>query len=186
MKIHIFGASGTGVSTLGQALAENINLPYFDSDDFFWENTNPPFTQRRAAKLRNQLIQNELKQSENWILGGSIINWGAEVFPPFDLIVFLWIPSPIRLSRLKQRELERYGDVIFTDAERNKQFNEFMLWAADYDQATGIANRTIQAHQAWLAQQNVPILRIEGDYTTAERLTMVLAEIKSLGIKKEK
>ncbi|WP_228410094.1 shikimate kinase [Chryseobacterium viscerum] len=35
MKIHIFGASGSGVTTLGKALSEELNLEYFDSDDFF-------------------------------------------------------------------------------------------------------------------------------------------------------
>ncbi|CAI8903162.1 hypothetical protein EMIT036CA2_50372 [Chryseobacterium sp. IT-36CA2] len=35
MRIHIFGASGSGVTTLGKALSEKLNIEYLDSDDFF-------------------------------------------------------------------------------------------------------------------------------------------------------
>ncbi|HEV2483277.1 MAG TPA: shikimate kinase [Puia sp.] len=56
MKIHIFGASGAGVTTLGQALAARLSLPYFDSDDYFWYATDPPFTTTRPAAQRNALI----------------------------------------------------------------------------------------------------------------------------------
>ena len=44
---------------------------------------------------------------ENWILGGSIIHWGENLFPEFDLIVFLWLPPEIRLKRLKERTENR-------------------------------------------------------------------------------
>lgn len=31
-KIHILGAAGAGTTTLGKALAERLNIAYFDSD----------------------------------------------------------------------------------------------------------------------------------------------------------
>lgn len=174
MKIHIFGASGSGVTTLGNALANKLNIPYFDSDDYFWEPSDPPFTKRRAPDKRNQLIKEAMQPQDDWILGGSIINWGTTVFPAFDLIVFLWIPAEIRIERLKSREQERYGDIIFTDPGRNSLFNEFIAWAEDYDNDTGIANRTLNTHQNWLKQQNSPILMFKENYTTDERMEMIL------------
>lgn len=177
MKIHIFGASGSGVTTLGNALATKLNIPYFDSDHYFWEASNLPFTKRCEPNKRNQLVQKALQQQENWILGGSIINWGAEVFPTFDLIIFLWIPSNIRMERLKKREQERYGDIIFTDPERNRLFNEFITWAKDYDEDTGIATRTLNAHQNWIAKQTSPVLTLKGDYSTAQRIEMIVNQL---------
>jgi cytidylate kinase len=41
MKLHILGASGSGVSTLGRELATRLNVPYFDADDFYWEKSYP-------------------------------------------------------------------------------------------------------------------------------------------------
>lgn len=178
--MHIFGASGSGVTTLGNALAEQLHLPYLDSDTFFWEPSSPPFTIRRNPINRNEMVQESLQQTDSWILGGSIINWGENVFPNFDLIIFLWLPPAIRLERLKTREVERYGEVVYTDPERNKLFNDFMAWAEDYDQATGLANRTLKAHEAWLDKQDVPILELRGNYDLLQKIELIKQEIANL------
>ena len=47
--IHITGASGAGVTTLGAALAERLGGAQFDVDDFFWMPTVPPFTDKRPV-----------------------------------------------------------------------------------------------------------------------------------------
>ena len=41
-RIHILGASGSGTTALGQALAEHLRCPHFDTDDYFWLPTDPP------------------------------------------------------------------------------------------------------------------------------------------------
>ena len=106
------------------------------------------------------------------------MNWGNE-FPEFDLIVFLWIPADIRIQRLKQREWERYGEVIYTQPERNKQFNEFIAWAADYDTNTGISNRTLDAHEKWLlTKRDTPIIELRGDLSVEERVTIIKKRLK--------
>lgn len=186
MKIHIFGASGSGVTTLGQALASALQLPYFDSDAYFWEPTHPPFILKRAPGLRNAAIRADLDKQNSWVLGGSAVNWGNDVFPPFDLIVFLWLPPAIRMERLKTRELERYGEVIFTDAQRHQQYQAFMAWAADYDNCTGVAGRTIQVHEQWLQQQTSRVLQIRGDLTVAERLHIIMEAITPLPLRNNK
>jgi adenylate kinase family enzyme len=43
MKIHIFGASGSGVSTLGKSLALQLKIPFYDADDFYWKKQIPLF-----------------------------------------------------------------------------------------------------------------------------------------------
>jgi adenylate kinase family enzyme len=184
MKLHIFGASGSGVTTLGKLLADKLGIEYFDSDDYFWIKSDPPFTQRRDPYERNHLISKDINETENWILGGSIIHWGDNLFPDFDLIVFLYLPQEIRIERLKKRELERYGDVIYTDENRAKQFNDFIAWAKDYDNNTGLANRTLKAHEAWLGQTKNPFLKIVGNQTLDEKLTLITHELINMKIVK--
>jgi len=41
-RIHILGASGSGTTTLGRALAERLQYPHFETDDYFWLPTAPP------------------------------------------------------------------------------------------------------------------------------------------------
>ncbi|WP_291148000.1 AAA family ATPase [Flavobacterium sp. UBA7680] len=174
MKIHIFGASGSGVTTTGEALSKKLDIPYFDSDAYFWEKTETPFTIRRDPDKRNSTIKSDLENQENWILGGSIFEWGEKVFPDFDLVIFLYIPPEIRMERLKKREFERYGNVIFTQPERIKQFEEFMAWACDYDDSKGIASRNLKAHKNWLTTLESPILKISGDLTVSQRIELII------------
>lgn len=177
LKLHIFGASGSGVTTLGNRLANRLNVSYFDSDDYFWERTEPPYIQRRAPAERNALLLQDLGKQSNWILGGSVIHWGDNLFLEFSLVVFLHLPHEIRMERLKKREYERYGAIIYTDPLRSKQYETFLAWAADYDHHTGIANRTLQAHEDWLKRLHYPVLRLAGDLSTEERIKQVLAHL---------
>ena len=50
--IHIYGASGSGTSTLGRYLAEQFQYAFLDSDDYFWLPTDPKFTTKRPIEQR--------------------------------------------------------------------------------------------------------------------------------------
>lgn len=179
MHINIFGASGSGVTTLGKALSEKLDYPYFDSDHYFWFPSDPPFTNRRLPEERNALINNEMTAMENWILGGSIINWNNNW--QFDLSVFLYIPQELRLQRLRDREYERYGDIIHTDRERNRLYHEFIDWARGYDDL--ITNsRSLHSHKNWMNNLKTPLLVIEGDTNVEERVEAVLEKVNGLNI----
>jgi adenylate kinase family enzyme len=177
MRINILGASGTGVTTMGQRLAQELNIRYLDADEYFWRKTEPPFILRRDSTERNRMIRSELLATNDWILGGSIIDWGDNVFPDFDLVVFLYLPSDIRIDRLKRRELETYGDVIYVNSTRKEQFDKFINWAADYDSNSGIANRTLYAHEKWLSTLTTQIIRLSGDLTTKERIRLTIDKL---------
>lgn len=177
MHINIFGASSSGVTTLGSALAQKLNYPYFDSDKYFWLPTDPPFTDRHLPEERNALINQHTSAHPNWILGGSVINWNNNWH--FDLSVFLYLPREIRIARLKKREVERYGDIIYTNADRNQLHQAFIEWASGYDDNT-TNGRNLQAHQNWMEQLKSPLLVIEGDTTVEERLEAVLTKINEL------
>ncbi|MDD7305364.1 MAG: shikimate kinase [Peptoniphilaceae bacterium] len=55
--IHIFGASGSGTSTLGRYISEELGCFFMDIDDYFWEVTNPPYTKKRNISTRIKLIK---------------------------------------------------------------------------------------------------------------------------------
>jgi uridine kinase len=179
MHINIFGASGSGVTTMGQALSKKLDYSYFDSDHYFWFLSDPPFTERRPPEERNALINKEMAGKEHWILGGSVINWNNNW--QFDLSVFLYIPQELRLQRLKDREYERYGDIIYTYKERNRLYNEFIEWARGYDEL--ITNsRSLHSHKNWMNNLKTPLLVIEGDTTIEGRVEAVLKKIEELSL----
>ena len=70
-RIHITGASGSGTTTLGAAIAGRWGHRHLDTDDFYWEPTWPPFRQSRAEHDRQQLLAAALDESPRWVLSGS-------------------------------------------------------------------------------------------------------------------
>src|SRR5919202_4132186 len=111
-RINIIGAAGSGVSTLGRALAQRIGGEHFDTDDFCWLSTDPPFRKQREISERLKLLEDALRGSDRWVLSGSLTGWGEALVPLFDLVVFLYVPTEVRLRRLRARERERFGDAL--------------------------------------------------------------------------
>jgi adenylate kinase family enzyme len=177
MKILIMGASCAGSTTLGSALAKKLGYVVFDSDEYFWEKSAVPFTVKRNPELRNNMMISDTAKHDNWVLSGSMISWGDLWLHAFDLVVFLYIPHQIRMQRLHTRELERYGDLIFTDPVRAKNYQDFVQWASGYDDNT-TNGRTLQIHETWLRKVSCPVLEIRGDTTVEERVDLVLKKIE--------
>ena len=56
-RIHITGASGAGVTSLGRALANALAIPHHDTDDYFWQPTIPPYQKKREIADRLRLMR---------------------------------------------------------------------------------------------------------------------------------
>ena len=177
-RIHIFGASGAGTSTLAKALCKKLGATHLDTDDFFWEKTNPPYTIERSVEKRIELIQQKISGNTNWILSGSLCGWGDVFIPHFDLVIFLYLPPEIRLERLKKREFERYGTQILQGGKLHSKSQEFLEWAALYDTNTTQTNRTLQKHLKWLEDFDFPVLKIEGNIKLEHSVSLAMAKIQ--------
>lgn len=176
-RIHIMGASGSGTSTLGRALAERLPHVHLDSDDYFWAHK---FTKQTDKTERLAAIKQDLLHAGPWILSGAVCGWGDELRSYFDLVIFLWIPPELRLERLKSREYERYGQDILPGGSKFADVQVFLEWAALYDTA-GIEVRSRTLHEQWMAELDCPVLRLTGDMPVDERVDAVLRYMSSQG-----
>lgn len=174
-RIHIFGASGSGTTTIAKLVAKRLNYSHFDSDSYFWLPTDEPFTEQRPREECLNLMKNDLSTVENWILSGSITGWGDELRVFFDLVVFVYVKPDVRLKRLKKREFERYGNDALLGGNRYEDSQIFLEWASSYDTGT-IVGRNLMKHRNWLAELDCQVLEIEND----DLLTSVEAVLKAV------
>lgn len=168
MKIHILGAPGAGVTTLGKTLAERLGIPHFDTDDFHWfTGDDLPYRRRRNPEHRRQLLAQALSSSDDWALSGALCGWGDVFIPQFDAVVWLWAPVEIRLARIRERERLRYGaERLAPGGDLHGVYEKFLRWAADYDADTGnIRSRARELE--WLAALPCPVLRCNADWQSA-------------------
>ncbi|UYX52536.1 hypothetical protein M3Y14_30050 [Bacillus thuringiensis] len=174
-KIHIFGAAGSGTSTLGASLSKELPHIHLDTDDYFWTNK---FTEQRPMPERREMLRHDLSIYQNWILSGAVCGWGDNFKSYFDLVIFLWIPQNVRLERLQQREFQRYGNDIVAGGSKYDQSKAFLEWASLYDEA-GMEVRSKMLHEHWMSDLVCPTLVIEGNYTVKERVDIVLHYLSS-------
>jgi len=176
-RIHVMGASGSGTTTLGRALSGRLRVPHFDSDDYYWIPTVPPYQVKRDKAVRDARIAEDIRAFDDWVWSGSSVSWQHGALDRISLCVFLTLPGEIRLARLRAREQERHDSLTGVPrAELDKEAAEFMEWAARYD-GGGVEVRSLALHEQWLATLVCPVLRLDGDRTTAQRVNAVLDAI---------
>lgn len=159
-RLLVTGASGSGTTTLGRALAQHWAVPHADSDDYYWLPTDPPYTSPRDASERVRLMEELFAPRAGWVLSGSIMGWGEPLAERIDAAIFLTVEPSVRLERLRARERRRYGDEIDAGGRRHLAFTEFLDWAAGYDDPN-FAGRNRALHEAWLDWLDRPVLRLD-------------------------
>ncbi|WP_420347097.1 AAA family ATPase [Pelagibius sp.] len=181
IRLHITGASGSGTSTLGHALSEHLGVARFDTDEFYWQPGDPPYTLKRPVEERLRLLNRAFAEAGSWVLSGSIGHWGAPLIPQFDLVIFLSVPTGVRLERLRRREVERYGNRIEPGGDRHDASIAFLEWAAEYEIGPP-EGRSREMHETWLETLPCPVLRLEGDRAVVSQRADSLAALARHGL----
>ncbi|HOY06051.1 MAG TPA: AAA family ATPase [Saprospiraceae bacterium] len=175
--LHILGAPGSGVTSLGKELAQRLGITHFDTDDYHWFTDDAlPYRRRRNPDHRRQLLSRDLDNHQKWVLSGSLCGWGDVYIPRFEKVVYLWLPAEVREQRIRERELLRYGaDRIGPGGDLHVVFEKFLTWATAYDEA-GENIRSRPKEMEWLAALSCPVQKIEVELPLADLADLVLAE----------
>lgn len=166
-RMLVFGAPGAGVTNLGRALARRLGYTFFDTDDYYWFTDDPlPYRRKRNPEHRLRLLTEDMgRTGDRFVVSGALLGWGDSLLPRFDAVVYRWLPTPIRLERIRQRETERYGaERLAPGGDLNGVFEKFLSWAAGYDDAPATSLRGRSAETAWLENEcRVPVLYLNED-----------------------
>jgi len=176
--IHIFGASGSGATTLAKAVRTRFGYRFIDVDDAMWEPTDPPFTVRRPDAEIRRRIAVELAQSDRSVISGAIVGWGDVFIPSIDLAVYLHLPEELRIERINQRERARFGTRVEPGGDLYRQHLDFLAWARSYD-SDDPTRRSRAQHEKWLSGLRCPVLRIKTPLSLDELVTLVEAAIRA-------
>jgi len=178
-RIHILGAPGAGVSTLGRQLAAALNVPSFDTDDYYWFTDDAlPYRRKRNPEHRLRLLVSDLDQADSWVRSGALCGWGDALIPRFDAVIYLSAPTELRLARIAQREAARYGSTrIEPGGDLHVVFEKFCAWAAKYDEPSENI-RSREQEMRWLDGLECPVLKMESAQNLMRQWQQFLGQFK--------
>jgi adenylate kinase family enzyme len=177
-RIHVTGAAGSGVTTLGAGLARALRLRHLDIDDFYWLPGDVPLSERRDPEECLLRIAEAQQGAGDWVLSGSLMGWGEPLVSGASAILFLTAPTPVRMARLRAREAQRYRRRIAPGGDMQARHEAFLAWAERYDDPD-FRGRSRAAHEAWLARQAAPVLRVDGGADADAALAAALDAVRA-------
>ncbi len=166
MKFHIFGASGSGTTSLGKSLARDFGITAFDADSYYWKKTDPHFTTKNSIPDRHRLLLNDMEGLDQWVLSGSMDSWSEPFRPLFSAAIFVTSNSELRIQRLREREYAAYGERIKSGGDMHKDHEYFIKWAQQYEKGE-MEGRSLKRHEQFIKVLSCPVLQLEnnGDFS---------------------
>lgn len=171
-KVLVFGAAGSGSSTIAKAIAHHYGHHLIEVDEALFMPTDPPFSVRRSLEEVRQIVLDSWHQAEAVVVSGSIVGWGDELKNAFDLIVFVHVDVNVRIERIKKREVKRFGSRVLEGGDMHRQHLEFLEWVRQYESG-GPEIRSLKQHQRWLKDVSAPVVEITEDHPMDQIMSLL-------------
>ena len=178
--IHIAGAAGSGKTTLARALGGALHLPWYDTDDYYWVKTDPPYRVSRSYDEIEALLAGEVRKTPDCVIAGSLRRYPG-ITAGITFAVFLTMEQDARMARLMAREQARYGERMLPGGDMHETHLEFIRWAECYETSrTEPGNRYEQ--ESFLATLDCPVLRMDVTRPTGEQVKTLIGLIVDSGV----
>lgn len=168
MGIVLCGLNGSGKSTLGKVLAEKLNFRFIDNEDLYFPKTDSRYLYAapRSRQEVEELLLDEIHKCENFIFASVKGNYGNDVIPFFHSIVLVEVPREIRLRRVRERSLRKFGSRMLPGGDLQEQEENFFAL---------VESRPENTVEEWIRSldQPVPMLRVDGTKPVDENVKII-------------
>ncbi|QYR61222.1 DNA topology modulation protein FlaR [Fusobacterium polymorphum] len=127
MKIHIIGCSGTGKTYFAKKLLNKYNIPHYDLDNIYWDNSSQKYGIKTEIEKRDKLLLNILEK-DDWIIEGIYYKWLEQSFKNADIIYILDLPKYIYKFRIIKRFVKRKLKLETGKKETLKSLLDLLKW----------------------------------------------------------
>lgn len=182
MKIYITGASGVGTTTLGKNLSARLSINHVDSDELFWQKTDPPYAKPRNINELHEMFCKAITSSDSFVLSGDILHWGLDqtLFREFSYVIFLCLPLQVREMRIRQREERRFGKRILSGGDMYRQHEDFIEWIKKYDENDEKLGRNKKSQEDFVSKFEGKVMRVDTEIPQELLLQQALRFLKSV------
>lgn len=166
MGIIVCGLNGSGKSTLGRALAEKLDWRFIDNEDLYFPKDDPDylFAHQRTQEEVERLLLQEVQRDDRFVFAAVKGNYGDAVLPYYKRAVLVEVPRELRLQRVQQRSLDKFGD----RARPGGDLYEREKWFFNH-----ISARPEDYAERWLDMVDIPVLRVDGTLPVGENIAVI-------------
>jgi hypothetical protein len=159
---------------LGKLVAEKLEFPYFDIDDYIWrKDTNKPFTVMYTREEKINRLMTDISKGAHFVMAGSIDSFNAPFVPLFDLTIHITAPIDTRIARINKREYEVYGERIMESGDMYEGHCRFLADSARYDTD---GSPCMSTHVQWANSLPCKVLRLNGDEDLNKNVQIIVHE----------
>ena len=149
--IIICGLNGVGKSTMGKALAKELEFYFIDIEELYFPKTDPHYTYAspRTRQEVEQLLFCEIKAHRDFVLASVKGDYGEKVCPFFRYAVLIDIPKDIWLQRVKEHSFHKFGNRMLPGGDLYEQEEKF------FDIVKSRAENTVEE---WVQSLSCPVI----------------------------
>ena len=166
--ICICGLNGSGKTTLAKALAHDLNFKHMDIEDYYFTDVNNPYSSSRTRDEVEKLLLADITHNPCFVFSAVNGNTTNELSKYYSIIVYLDVPSEIRMKRIRQRAIDKFGKRVLLGGDMYQQEESFFAFAE---------KRTPEGIENWLKSVSCKVLRLDGTKPIQENIELIKASL---------
>lgn len=168
--ILVCGPNGSGKTTFGAALSKALGFSFINDEDYYFLESEIPYSKSRTGEEAREYILNYIKEHDNFVITATRGNLGEQVNSHYNYVIYISAPLEIRLSRIKQRNIDKFGDRVLCGGDMYEQQNEFYNF---------VASRSAEKTEKWLDTLSCKVFRLDGTKPVEYNVKLVVSQINN-------
>ncbi len=168
--ICICGLNGSGKTTLGAALARELNYKHMDVENYYFTSSDNPYASARTREEVEVLLLEDIRQNPSFVFSAVNGNMNHDINSRYDLVVYLEVPQEIRMKRIRQRAVDKFGDRVLPGGDMYEQEEKFFEFAE---------KRSPDKIEAWLDTLKCRIIRLDGTKAVYDNVNTLIERINN-------
>ncbi len=166
--ICVCGLNGSGKTTLAGALAKELHFKHMDIEQYYFTSTDNPYASSRTREEVERFLLEDIKQNPCFVFSAVNGDITPEINENYDLVIYLDVPLDIRMKRIRQRAIVKFGNRVLPGGDMYEQEENFFEYAE---------KRSPEKIENWLKTISHKVIRLDGTKPTQENVGFIKASL---------
>ena len=168
--ILICGLNGCGKSTLGKALAQELDFHFIDNEYLFFSRTNEnqPYSNPRTREDAEILFAHEVREHKNFVFASVTGDYADDPNNLYQYVILINVPKEIRMQRVRNRSFMKFGKRMLQGGDLFESEEAFFEY---------IEKRPEDHVENWIKTLNCAVIRVDGTKSIEENIAFIKERI---------